>query len=172
MSPLGTSATNWSIAPNSDRWWMWSSRWSKNGQGKPKCLDETCPRATLSTTNPHGLTKVRTRGAAVGSRWLTAWAMARPFTLPLRSGKNLTKASSEFHLISSPLRLVNSQNNLFYSQCHYRSHLAYRKQRLLTVPITSARPLSAVSMHQSSASTARKSWLMLWTYYSLNGHGY
>jgi hypothetical protein len=27
---------------------------------------------------PHGLTRVRTRAAAVGSKWLIAWAMARP----------------------------------------------------------------------------------------------
>jgi hypothetical protein len=30
---------------------------------------------------PHDLTWARTRAAAVGSRWLTAWAMARPDTI-------------------------------------------------------------------------------------------
>jgi hypothetical protein len=32
---------------------------------------------TLSTTNPHDLTRVRNRAAAVGNRLLTAWGMAR-----------------------------------------------------------------------------------------------
>jgi hypothetical protein len=52
LSPLGTSATNWSIVPVPDeRWWVWSSRWNKNWQGKPKCSEKTFPIATLSTTN-------------------------------------------------------------------------------------------------------------------------
>jgi hypothetical protein len=38
----------------------------------------TCPSATLSTTNPTGLTRARTRAAAVRGRRLTAWAMVRP----------------------------------------------------------------------------------------------
>jgi hypothetical protein len=54
LSSLGTSATNWPIVPASDdRWWVWSSRWNENWQGKLKYSDETCPNATLSTTNPH-----------------------------------------------------------------------------------------------------------------------
>jgi hypothetical protein len=35
--------------------WLWGWRiiqWNENLQGKPKYSDETCPRATLSTTNP------------------------------------------------------------------------------------------------------------------------
>jgi hypothetical protein len=49
----GTSATNCPIvsAPD-DRWWVWSSRWNENWQGKPKYSEETCPSANLSTTNP------------------------------------------------------------------------------------------------------------------------
>jgi hypothetical protein len=31
---------------------MWSSRWNENWQGKLKYSEETCPTATLSTTNP------------------------------------------------------------------------------------------------------------------------
>jgi hypothetical protein len=53
LSPLGMSATNWPIVPVPvDRWWMWSSGWNKNLQGKPKYSEKTCPSATLSTTNP------------------------------------------------------------------------------------------------------------------------
>jgi hypothetical protein len=37
-----------------------------------------CPSATLSTTNPTGLTRARTLAAAVRDRRITAWAMARP----------------------------------------------------------------------------------------------
>jgi hypothetical protein len=33
-------------------WWMRSSRWNENWQEKPKYSEKTCPRATLSTTNP------------------------------------------------------------------------------------------------------------------------
>jgi hypothetical protein len=54
LSPLGTSATVWSIVPvPDDRWrWMWNSRWNHNWQWKPKYSEKTCPSATLSTTNP------------------------------------------------------------------------------------------------------------------------
>jgi hypothetical protein len=52
-SPLRTSASNWPTVPASDdRWWVWSSWWNENWQGKPKYSQKTCPSATLSTTNP------------------------------------------------------------------------------------------------------------------------
>jgi hypothetical protein len=53
LSPFGTSATNWPTVPAPDDrwWWMWSSRWNDNWQGKPKYSEKTCPSATLSTTN-------------------------------------------------------------------------------------------------------------------------
>jgi hypothetical protein len=35
LSPLGTSATNWSVIPAPDDiWWMWRSRWNENWQGR------------------------------------------------------------------------------------------------------------------------------------------
>jgi hypothetical protein len=54
LSPLGTSATNWPIVPAPDDrwWWVWSSRWNENWQGKPKYWERTCSSATLPTTNP------------------------------------------------------------------------------------------------------------------------
>jgi hypothetical protein len=50
---VGTSATIWATMPALDDrwWWMWSSRWNENWQGKPKCSGKTCPSASLSTTN-------------------------------------------------------------------------------------------------------------------------
>jgi hypothetical protein len=53
LGPLCTSATIWHIVPAlDDRWWIWSSRWNKNWQGKPKYSEKTCLSTTLSTTNP------------------------------------------------------------------------------------------------------------------------
>jgi hypothetical protein len=46
---------------------------------------KTCPSATLSTTNPTGLTRVRSRAAVVRGRRLIAWAMARPIRVLLNS---------------------------------------------------------------------------------------
>jgi hypothetical protein len=53
LSPVGTSANIWPIVPApDDRWWVWSSRWNEDWQGKPKYSEKTCPSVTLSTTNP------------------------------------------------------------------------------------------------------------------------
>jgi hypothetical protein len=49
-------------------------------QGKPK-FSENAPAPLLSITKSHVPTRVWTRAAAVGSRRLTAWAMARPTAL-------------------------------------------------------------------------------------------
>jgi hypothetical protein len=51
-------------------------------QGKPKFSEKTCPSATFVHHKiPHDQTQVWTRAASVGSRRLTAWAMARPYWL-------------------------------------------------------------------------------------------
>jgi hypothetical protein len=53
LSPLGMSATNWPIVPaTDDRWWVSSSQWNENWQGKPKYSEKICLSATLSTSNP------------------------------------------------------------------------------------------------------------------------
>jgi hypothetical protein len=54
LSPLGTSTTVCPIVPTPDnRWcWMCSIRWNENWQGNPMYSENTCPNATLSTTNP------------------------------------------------------------------------------------------------------------------------
>jgi hypothetical protein len=35
----------WPVAPASDDdgWWVWSSRWNENWQGKPKYSEKSCP---------------------------------------------------------------------------------------------------------------------------------
>jgi hypothetical protein len=79
LSPLATMVTNWPIVPVPDDrwWWVWSSQWNDNWQGKPKYSVKTCPNATFPPQIPHDLISVRTRAATVGSRRLTAWDMAR-----------------------------------------------------------------------------------------------
>jgi hypothetical protein len=47
--------------------------------GETEVLRETCPNATLSTQIPHDQTRAWTWTTVVGSRRLTAWAMAWPF---------------------------------------------------------------------------------------------
>jgi hypothetical protein len=59
-------------------WWrcLWRSKWNVDWQGgKPKFSEKTCPSTTFVHDKiPHD----QTRAATVGSRRLTAWAMARP----------------------------------------------------------------------------------------------
>jgi hypothetical protein len=64
--------------------WLWRSRWNVDWQGKPKFSEKACPSATFVHHKiPHDQTRVWTRAAAaVGSRRLTAWAMARPYISP------------------------------------------------------------------------------------------
>jgi hypothetical protein len=79
LGPLGTSSTNWPTVPvpgDYDDGEFW---WNDDSQGKPKYSENTCPTASLFTTNPTWPEPARVRAAAVGSRRLTDWAMARPF---------------------------------------------------------------------------------------------
>jgi hypothetical protein len=90
LSPLGTSATIWPIIPApDDRWWVWSNWWNENWQGKPKYLEETCPGATLSTTNPtwpdlgsnpvHRGGKPATNRLSYGTPIASIWYVCAPF---------------------------------------------------------------------------------------------
>jgi hypothetical protein len=94
-----TSATNWPIVPAQDNiwWWMWSSWWNENWQGKQKYSEKTCPSAICSPQIPHDLNWAWTRTAAVGSRQLTTWAMERPPFPNLLEG---------FPVLTSPCFLV------------------------------------------------------------------
>jgi hypothetical protein len=85
LCPIGTAATNRPIVPNPGWLWWWRNWWNDNWQGKLKYSEKTCPRATLSSTNPTWSARKRTRAAAVGSQWLIASAMARP-TMNLPGG--------------------------------------------------------------------------------------
>jgi hypothetical protein len=44
---------HWPIvaAPDDVCWWVWSSRWNENWQGKPNLSENTCQSTALSTTN-------------------------------------------------------------------------------------------------------------------------
>jgi hypothetical protein len=78
LSPLGTSATNWPIlsAPDDDECGAVSRM--KIGGGNRRTRRKPAPVPLCPPQIPHDLTWPRTRAAAVGSRRLTAWAMARP----------------------------------------------------------------------------------------------
>jgi hypothetical protein len=77
-SAVGTTASILPIVLAPDgRWWVWSTRWSENWQGKPKYSEKTCPNITLSTTNPTWPDLESNPGRRCGK---TAWAMARPST--------------------------------------------------------------------------------------------
>jgi hypothetical protein len=58
--------------------WGWRLWWNDDWQGESKYSEKTCPSATSSATNRTLSEQARTQTAAVGSRRLTAWAMARP----------------------------------------------------------------------------------------------
>jgi hypothetical protein len=51
-SPLGTSATVWTIVSAPGDRWVWSIWWNENLWGKPKYTEKTCSSVTLSSTNP------------------------------------------------------------------------------------------------------------------------
>jgi hypothetical protein len=53
LGPLGSSATEWPIYCTCPGWlWWWRIWWNEDWHGKPKYSEKTCPKATLSTTNP------------------------------------------------------------------------------------------------------------------------
>jgi hypothetical protein len=80
LSPLDTAATVWPIVPARDDrwWWVWSSRWNANWQGKPKYSEKICPSSTMSTKNPTWPLLGSNPGGPVGSRRLTVQITTRP----------------------------------------------------------------------------------------------
>jgi hypothetical protein len=64
-------------APDGRWWWVWSSRWNENWQGKPKYSEETSPSATLSTTDPTWPDLGSNPGRRGGKPATIAWPMAR-----------------------------------------------------------------------------------------------
>jgi hypothetical protein len=79
LSPLGTSATNWSIVPAPDDrwWWMWSIGGMRIGRRNRSTRRKPAPVPLCPPQIQHELTWARTRAGAVGIRRLTAWVMAR-----------------------------------------------------------------------------------------------
>jgi hypothetical protein len=79
LSPLGTSTTNWPTVPAlDDRCWMWSTWWDEHWQGNRSTRRKPASVPLCPPQISHDLTWYRTRATEVGSRRLTAWAMARP----------------------------------------------------------------------------------------------
>jgi hypothetical protein len=80
LNPIGTAATLRPIVPALDDrwWWMCSSQWNENWQGKPKYSEKSTPVPLCPPKIPYDMTRARTRAAEVGNRRLTAWARARP----------------------------------------------------------------------------------------------
>jgi hypothetical protein len=79
LSPLGTSATNWPIYQP----WMIDDECGaadgmRIGRGSRSTRRTPAPMPLCPPQIPHDLTWARTRATVVGSRRLTAWAMARP----------------------------------------------------------------------------------------------
>jgi hypothetical protein len=82
---------------------------------------KTCPSATLSTTNPTGLTRARNRAAAVKGRWLTAWAMARPSTVLSQEAviQTFIRHSMNPNTVRSrPIRILNTKRRETPSRCN------------------------------------------------------
>jgi hypothetical protein len=93
--------------------WLWRSRWNVDWLGKPKFSEKTCPSATFVHHKiPHDQTRVWTRVAAVGSRQLTAWAMARPFHI-LTYGAWPFLRSSQLCSYSRTARFYTIENPIF-----------------------------------------------------------
>jgi hypothetical protein len=72
---------------------------------------------------PHDLTRARTRAAAVGSRRLTAWAMARPYTIYSAFYPFYPEAGSSVALLNVgvlPINLhdVTTQNTIYNMNFH------------------------------------------------------
>jgi hypothetical protein len=78
VSPLGTAVTTgllyqpWMIDVVIVGWW------NENWQGNRSTRRKPTPVPLCSPQIPHDLIRARTWAATVGSRRLTAWAMARP----------------------------------------------------------------------------------------------
>jgi hypothetical protein len=67
-------------------WWWWCGRiGGKIGRGSLRARKGSAPVPLCPPQIPHGLTLARTRSAAIGSQWLTAWPTAWPYCTILTS---------------------------------------------------------------------------------------
>jgi hypothetical protein len=83
-SLIGAWDIIWPIVPAAvGRWRVWSSWLNKNGKGNRRITGrKLVPVPLCSQQVPHDLILARTRAAAVESRRLTDWTIARPSTIP------------------------------------------------------------------------------------------
>jgi hypothetical protein len=78
---IWTSTTNARIVrPTGDIWEWRHDGMILTGEHR-RTRRNTCPSATLSTTNPTRLTRAQTRASAMRGQGLTAWAMPRPLCM-------------------------------------------------------------------------------------------
>jgi hypothetical protein len=85
------------------------------GRGNRSTRRKPAPVPLSPPQIPHDLTWARTRAAAVGSRWLTAWAMVRPLSVGLLY--ILTAVSSWFFPVSTE-RYSTSSSSKFLPICN------------------------------------------------------
>jgi hypothetical protein len=81
LSPLGTAATTGLMyqAQMIDDGDCEAIRGMKIGRGNRSTREKPVAVPLCPPQIPQYLTRARTRAAAVGSQWLTAWAMARAY---------------------------------------------------------------------------------------------
>jgi hypothetical protein len=97
----------WPIVPaRDDRWWLWSSSWNEDWQGKPKYSEKTCPSATLSTTNPTWPDLGANPGRRGGKPETSRLSYGTALVLPLLSFAGFSPRRPGFHSRSGHVRFV------------------------------------------------------------------
>jgi hypothetical protein len=105
LSPIGMSATNWSIVYQSRMTYDESGAVSgmRIGRRNQSPRRKPAPMPLFPPKIPHYLTWARTLAAVVGNRWLITWTMARPRPsstfLPSPTLRALTMDCSKDHLL-------------------------------------------------------------------------
>jgi hypothetical protein len=98
-------------------WWVWSKKWNA-WQGKPSYSENTCPCATLSTTNPTLRDPDRRGGKPATNRLTYGTVSLSDFTVgfsfqPWRRKKDIAPK----YLTSSYVQNVRIQNAVLFIQC-------------------------------------------------------
>jgi hypothetical protein len=83
----------WPIVPAPDDrwWWLWRNWWNEYWQVKPKYSENTCPSATLSTTNPTWLDPGLNPGRRGGKPTTNRLSYGAGSSVPLRTGYLLVR---------------------------------------------------------------------------------
>jgi hypothetical protein len=88
-------------------------RWNDTDSENLKNAEETYSSAILSTTNP-------TLASAVRHRRLTAWAMARSYSLPLRGIRNITVRKEQVSFLQNSTSCILTNLTLNLEPCDWR----------------------------------------------------